>query len=184
MKHLVSNPKPCLNTSFGTLPKQILLFFVVLMASFYTAFAQPTSATLTPKTATCQANGEIAITNVTGGCSPYKYALVAGPGVPLPAAYVTTSTFTGLQAGTFTISILDCNGNEGVFTTTVSGNYQLMNYTLVPTTTCSAGTSTGRVTVTGLTGGNPPYRYKIISPTPTAFQSSGTFTGLNPGNCL
>ena len=142
------------------------------------------TATLTPKAATCQANGEIAVSGVSGGCAPYKYALIAGPGVPLPVSYVTSTTFTGLQAGTFTISIIDCNGGEKTFTTTVSGTYTLMDYTLTPTTTCSAGTATGSLVVTGLTGGSAPYRYRITSPAAipaTGFQSSGTFSGLTPG---
>ncbi|TAG15630.1 MAG: hypothetical protein EAZ32_01290, partial [Cytophagia bacterium] len=149
------------------------------------AYAQNITATLTPAISTCQANGTITISNVNGGtCTPYKYALISGPNVLQPPVYQDAPVLTGLQAGTYAVSIIDCDGNEKTFSMiVVGGNYQIMNFTLAPTLTpCTNGTPpTGTVTVNGLTGGNPPYRYRIFTPTTGAFQTSGIFNNLTPG---
>lgn len=169
-------------------PKKLLgalLLFLVFSAT--QALGQIT-ATLTTTTATCQANGELKVANVAGGKAPYQVALIAGPNVPQPPVFITPNSanefvFTGLQSGLHTVSVLDDNGNMKQFSATVGGNYQIMNYTAVPSVTdCNNQTpGTGVITITNLTGGNPPYRYRIFKPTTGAFQNNNVFTGLTPG---
>ena len=165
----------------------LLIFLALAGLSFSNSFGQIT-ATLTTTTATCQANGELKVSAVTGGKSPYQVALIAGPNVPQPAVFITPNSgsdfvFTGLQSGLHKVSVLDNDGNMKEFSATVGGNYQIMNYTPVPSVTaCNSGTpGTGTITITGLTGGNPPYRYRLFTPTTSAFQNGNVFTGLVPG---
>jgi hypothetical protein len=80
--------------------------WLVLFGSL--AHAQNITATLTPAISTCQANGSITISNVNGGtCTPYKYALISGPNVLQPPVYQDAPVLTGLQAGTYAVSIRD-----------------------------------------------------------------------------
>ncbi len=151
----------------------------------------PATATITSTTSTCQANGTITISNVMSGTStitPYQVALVDGPGVIMPAPYYDLGTdgsytFTGVQSGTFTVSIVDGDGTETLSTIVVAGNYKVPNYTLTPSLNpCSNGSQTGKITVTGLTGGSAPFRYSITSPAAYATTvTTGVFDNLPPG---
>ena len=168
----------------------LLLLITLLVPGLITAQTTPPSITavLATTTATCQANGMVSVSSVGGGEAPYQVALVNGPGTISPAPYVNLGpngayTFTGVQSGTFTVSILDANGAEALLTAVVGGNYKVMDYTPVPSLApCSAGNQTGTISVSGLTGGRAPFRYKLTKPTDTGFLANGgVFTGLIPG---
>ena len=152
--------------------------------------AMAQSVTITSVSATCQSNGVINVADGTIGAKPFTYALLTGPDVPQPPAFFSSNitggggyTFTGLQSGTFTVGVVDNDGNENDFTVVVAGNYKVMDYTPVPSlNACANGTQTGKITVTGLVNGSPPYRYKLTKPTDTGFlNNGGVFDGLTPG---
>ena len=158
----------------GSRFRLLLLLIAFVLIGTGQLMAQIT-ATLTSTTATCQNNGVVTISNLSGGTPAYQVALTGGPGVVMPAPFFDLGTtgafsFSGLQAGLFTVTVLDANGTEQAFTATVSGNYQVSDYTAVPSlNACANGTQTGKITVDNITNGNPPFRYKFISPTETAF---------------
>ena len=166
-------------------PQKWVATILVVVLSTMSVYAQ-INATITPKASNCPSNGEITLSNFAGGEPPYEAALISGPSALPSPLYETTNaagnlTFTGLRPGTYAISIKDVTGKEQTLTTTVGGNYQLMNYTATPSVSaCNNGTpGTGTISVTGVTGGVGPYMYALLLPnTPTVFQNSGTFTNL------
>ncbi|MBK8966931.1 MAG: lamin tail domain-containing protein [Lewinellaceae bacterium] len=66
------------------------------------------SFTATPSAESCAGymDGQIAISNVTGGTAPFLYSIDNG------ANYAATSTFTGLSAGFYLVRVLDDYGCE------------------------------------------------------------------------
>ena len=158
----------------GNKLRPLLLFIAFVLISTGQLMAQIT-ATLATSPATCPNNGVITISNLAGGTPAYQVALTGGPGVVMPAPFMDLGptgafSFSGLQAGSFTVTVLDANGTEQMFTTTVAGNYQVSNYTPVPSlNACANNTQTGKITVDNITNGSPPFRYKFISPTETGF---------------
>ena len=108
--------------------------------------AGPTAIATTLVPSKCgAANGSITIGAITGGVTPYTYSINGG-------GYTTTTTYSSLAAGTYTISVKDANGC--IFTTpvTIIDNPGPTNVatTLVP---ASCGNSSGSVTLGSVTGG-------------------------------
>ncbi|OEK01273.1 hypothetical protein BFP97_06995 [Roseivirga sp. 4D4] len=105
--------------------------------------------------------GEITI-NASGGTGTLEYSLDG-------STFQSSSTFTGLSADAYTVTIRDANG----CTTSVSANIAepsalSVSASLVDDNTISASA----------TGGTAPYRYSIDG---NNFQSSPTFEGLTNG---
>ncbi|WP_353778043.1 T9SS type B sorting domain-containing protein [Winogradskyella sp. 3972H.M.0a.05] len=125
---------------------------------------------------TCTSTGTITVTGVTGGLPPYMYSI---DGVNFQAS----NTFTGLTAGSFTITIQDAN-----ICTAVSNTITIdpldppsdMTFDHTPVT-CPSNTTT--VTITSVTGGTGVLEYQIIAPAASAtpYQTSNVFPGLEPG---
>jgi hypothetical protein len=65
---------------------------------------------VTPENITCfnAVNGQITISNVSGGTPPYQYSIYNGN----TGTYQTSNTFTGLSAGTYKIRVKDNIGCE------------------------------------------------------------------------
>ncbi len=116
------------------------------------------------------ADGEI-IVSVVGGVSPINYSLNGG-------ASQTSSTFTGLSNGTYTITVTDDNGCTKDIIATLASPSEIFGVLTIDSTTC-AGTADGSIGVVG-SGGIPPYSYSIGGP----FQVSGSFTGLASGTYI
>ena len=125
---------------------------------------------------TCNSDATITVTNVTGGDPPYTYSIDG-------ANFQSSNVFSGLTAGTYTISIQDTNSCTAV---TNSITIEPLN---PPTDlmfdnspiTCPSNTTT--VTITGTTGGTGVLEYQIIAPAANAtpYQTSNSFSGLEPG---
>ncbi|CAL2104963.1 exported hypothetical protein [Tenacibaculum sp. 190524A02b] len=95
---------------------------------------------------------------VSGGASPYNYQLDNYMGVVIQP-YSTTSSFTGLLEGTYTVSVQDANGcivTEIVTLTTPA--FLTGSAVLAQPYTC---TSQGQITFSLPTGGTPPYQYGV-----------------------
>lgn len=113
-------------------------------------------------------NGVITITP-TGGTTPYNYAIDAG-------LYSTTSTFSGIAAGTYTLHIKDANNCQADSTITMVQPTKIIPTLQVKQSTCTP-LNDGRVIVTA-TGGVPNYVFAVGAGT---YSSTNTFTPLAAG---
>jgi hypothetical protein len=121
------------------------------------------NVTHTTQPYTCSQNGSITVT-ATDGLPPYKYSI---DGVN----FQTSNQFTGLQAGTYTLTVKDAQ--EFL----VSRYVQIINTCLqvqASNTSSTCGNSNGSITATA-TNGTAPYQYALGT---GAYSSSNTFTGL------
>jgi PKD repeat protein len=131
--------------------------------------AGPTvTASATDVTCFGSADGTITI-SATGGSTPYTYSIDG-------TNFGTSSTFTSVAAGTYTVYVNDNGGCQGTASVTVSEPTEVTHTASVTDATC--GNSNGSITVTA-TGGTAPYTYSLNSGTA---QSSGSFTGLAAGS--
>lgn len=128
----------------------------------------PTAAdsTITPETCG-NANGSITINTVTGGTGPYNYSLNGG-------VSGSSSTFTNLAAGSYTISIADANNCSYTSIETV-GTVSGPTTAATAITDETCGQSNGSITVSSVTGGTSPYQYSING---GSYSSGNTFSGL------
>ncbi len=118
-----------------------------------------------------QSNGSI--TASATGSTGFTYSLNNG-------AFQTGATFSGLAAGSYTITAKNANGCTGVTTASLMGTDPCAGVTVAVTTTKvdpTTGQSNGSITATA-TGGTG-FTYSING---GAFQTSGTFSGLATGN--
>jgi gliding motility-associated-like protein len=134
----------------------------------------PTALAVTHTDATCGAsNGTVTIGGTTGGVLPLSYSFNAG-------AFSTTTSYTGLAAGTYTVIVKDANGCT--FTTTVTiANIAGSTALAVTNTPTTCGTSNGTLTIGTVTGGTATYTYSVNASAFTATTSypslvSGTYT--------
>jgi hypothetical protein len=119
---------------------------------------------------TGQSNGSITAT-ATGGTG-FTYSLNGG-------AFQSSGTFTGLAAGTYTVTAKNSNGCLGTATVTLVATNPCAGVTVVVTTTQvnpTQGQSNGSITASA-TGGTG-FTYSLNG---GAFQASGTFSGLAAG---
>ncbi len=129
----------------------------------------------------CTATGSIKVT-VTGGSGTYNYS-VAGP---TTSGYTSSNVITGLQPGTYTLTVKDVSKSctTAVANVVVPGNYIEPRFGLTETdVTCTNG-SDGSISVSGIENGRQPFIYKLVSPSAMGVgtsNSTGTFTGLIPG---
>ncbi len=106
-----------------------------------------------------------------GGTGAYQYKIGSG-------AYQSSPTFSGLAAGTYTITVQDANLCTSTLSVTITQPTTALSVSNSTQTNilCNNG-STGSVTVAGA-GGTGAYQYKIGN---GAYQSSPTFSGLSVG---
>jgi uncharacterized protein (DUF2141 family) len=110
-------------------------------------------------------NGQIFV-SASGGSAPLTYSING-------TTFVSSNTFNGLSAGTYTVTVKDVNGCQQTFSTTITEPAPL-SLTCVPTV--SNGTN-GTITVIG-SGGNLPYSYSLNG---TNYYSGSLFSGLAIG---
>jgi hypothetical protein len=114
-------------------------------------------------------NGTITVNNATGGTQPYSYSL---DGV----VYQSSNTFSGQQAGSYTVYIRDANGCQMTSTQTLTAPGGITATTgWTDETACNA--ADGTITVTGVTGATGPFTYFRG----TVSDADGIFTNLAPG---
>ena len=138
-------------------------------------------ATYTVAESRCTATGSVKVTP-TGGSGTYNYKM-QGPTV---VDYTSSNLITGLQPGTYTLSVKDIVTNcETTLTNViVPGSYTQPRFGLTETdVTCNNGND-GVISVTGVQNGRTPFTYKLVAPSAMGVgtvSSTGTFTGLMPG---
>jgi gliding motility-associated-like protein len=127
--------------------------------------------TVNPSASSCVgATGELEVL-VSGGTSPYSYAINNGTFQP-------SSTISALSAGTYTVQVQDAGGC--IYQTTASVPFSNPPVAgIVTTSQASCGNADGEINVVGTAGGTAPYSFSISV---GAFQASSTFTGLSAGS--
>jgi hypothetical protein len=115
-------------------------------------------------------NGKLYVTGQTVG-SPYTYLWSNGE---------TTSTITGLTAGTYSVTVTNSLGCIKTKTATVV-NVDSLNIVTYLLTNPNCFSSDGEITPI-ITGGTPPYYYQLSNgDTQITYSTSPTFTGLSSG---
>ncbi|GAB5398531.1 MAG: T9SS type B sorting domain-containing protein [Aureisphaera sp.] len=124
---------------------------------------------------TCTTNGTITVTNVVGGSPPYTYSI---DGV----TFQSSPTFSGLTAGTYTITIMDANDCTAVTNDITIPPLDPPTDLMFSNSPVTCPTNLVTVTITGTTGGVAPLEYQIIAPAAAAtpYQTSNIFPGLAP----
>lgn len=126
------------------------------------------TVTATSTTAACgNVNGSITA-NGLGGVAPLQYSING-------TSFQTSPLFSGLAAGSYTVSVKDATGCIAT-TTIVVGSTGGPSATAV-STSANCGTSNGTITITPT--GTAPFTYSING---TTYQASNTFTNIAAGN--
>ena len=114
-----------------------------------------------------------ATVSASGGTSPYTYDIGSGA--------QASGSFTGLSAGSYTVTITDDNNCTTTVGVTINEPTALVGSLDATTDVLCNGGADGTATVSA-SGGTSPYTYDIGSGT----QASGSFTGLSAGSytCL
>lgn len=123
----------------------------------------------TPPTCNGGSNGTAEVQSL-GGTPPYSYSWNTSP-------VQTTPIATGLNAGTYTVTVTDANACIGTSTATVAEPTALTGNTSQTDVTCNTGAD-GTATVTA-SGGVPPYSFAWNT---APVQTAATASGLTAGN--
>jgi hypothetical protein len=119
---------------------------------------------------TCSStDGEIEV-HGTGGKAPYMYSINGG-------AFVDNSVFTGLGAGTFTVSIKDKSACVQATEVTLSTPGSDLEVGIAASEDTGCKTATGSLSAEA-TGGTGPYTYQLNN---GAFGASAEFNNLSAG---
>ncbi|MDB4655263.1 SprB repeat-containing protein, partial [Flavobacteriales bacterium] len=129
----------------------------------------PFNITVTTTNDTCpDGNVGTAVVDITGGVAPYTYSW--------PPFIETTDSISGLDGGTYSVTVTDDNGCPA------TENYTIVSppdwdVTLTGTNpTCSGGTD-GSITSSGIIGGTPPYSFSWTGTAQTTEDLSGLSAG-------
>ncbi len=134
-------------------------------------------------------NGSITVSPAASSIGPFTFELI-GPGAAIrPAqgsniANSTSSIFTGLKQGTYTIKMTDACGVPVTGTATITAPVALSFPTGSLAVASCTSPASGQITVAVPTTGVAPYTYELIAPSPivVASQASRIFNGLAVGN--
>jgi hypothetical protein len=139
------------------------------------------AATYTVFESRCTATGAVQV-KVTGGTGNYNYKMQG----PTTVDYTSSSYITGLQPGSYTLTVRDISSNciLTISNIVVPGTYVTPKFGLTETdVTCFNG-SDGTISVSGAQNGRQPFVFKLVAPSPMGVgtsNSTGSFTGLKPG---
>jgi uncharacterized lipoprotein len=140
------------------------------------------SATITTTDVTVcfgEDNGEITVSNPSGGAGTYEYSKDNG------STWQASGSFTGLTAGTYQVSIRDAVNTSCVIDLDAAGGTVLTEPAVLSATitttdvTVCFGEDNGEITVSNPSGGAGTYEYSKDNG--SNWQASGSFTGLTAG---
>lgn len=117
-----------------------------------------------------ESSGQINAT-ATGGWGGYQYQLDDRLTGVVIATYSSNNHFTNLTAGDYTLSVKDLNGCTVFSTITIEEPTVLVGIANL--------TSSNTITISSVTGGQPPYQYSIDGG--TTFTTSPIFSDLDNG---
>ncbi len=115
-------------------------------------------------------DGSITVGNMSGGTPPYTYSLDN-------TNFVSDTSFSGLEAGNYTIFVTDANGCAMQKTISV-GQPELMTADLSRTNVTCYENTDGTITVSNAQGGSGNFKYSLDG---LNWQSSNVFTDLAHG---
>lgn len=143
------------------------------IATTQITITQPTQITISQTSGTISVNGGTTTTTVTasGGTGTLQYSRDGG-------TFQSSNVFTGVPAGTHTITVRDANNCTNTLTYTLTQPSALVVSAAATTNalTCFGNTTTITVTASGAT---PPYQYQLNS---GSFQTSNLFTSQPAGS--
>jgi gliding motility-associated-like protein len=116
-------------------------------------------------------NGSVTV-SAGGGTSPYTYALDGS------ASYQGSGTFTGLSAGSHSVTVKDAHGCDSTISFTIYQPTQIAPSIIYTTNASCNGTCNGTIAVSA-TGGISPYTF---SDDGTNYSAVDSFTSLCAGN--
>lgn len=126
-----------------------------------------TSQNTTPEACPGVCDGSVTVT-ASSGTPPYSFDIGNGS--------QSTGDFTGLCAGTYTVTVSDNGGCSGTVNVVINSGGTISVTESFTDETC-AGANDGTITLTA-SGGTPPYGFDIGYGSPN---TSGAFTNLPPG---
>ena len=130
----------------------------------------PTSIAIIQNNAICESNGNIKITNVVNGLTPYQYSFNN-------SGFSSTTNYTNLSQGIYTVAVKDAN--NCLYTQTLSIAQTTINSTIALTTnTPNCESNDGVFIIDSIMGGTPPYQTSFNN---TAYSSNMTFEQLSTG---
>jgi gliding motility-associated-like protein len=168
-------------------PLQSSNTFTGLAVGNYTVFATDINGCSSTLNVTVNRIGNLGVgyTSINSSCSGVNNGSITilPPSVYTPIQYSlnggapqTSNVFSGLAAGTYTISVTDAIGCTGSTTITITQGGNVTATGSMTPTSCS-GSNNGTITVFA-SGGSLPYQYSLNGGTP---QASNVFTGLTAG---
>ncbi|MFI5150511.1 MAG: T9SS type A sorting domain-containing protein [Bacteroidia bacterium] len=185
----VSGGSPGYQYSWSTAPSQTTSTATGLTAGTFTITVKDTNSCVLNKTVTITQPAIISMTSTASsahcGLSDGSAAVTASGGTPTytyswnTSPVQTTSTATGLAAGTYTVSISDMAGCSQSFGVVV-GNTGGPVLTPASTPASCSNSTNGTASVT-VTGGTSPYTYSWST---TPLQTGATATGLSAGTYM
>ena len=132
----------------------------------------PTAIAATPTNSSCGlSNGTIVLGAVSGGSVPFAYSIDA-------SAYTTSTSYSGLAAGSHSIQVRDANGcifSTNVIITNASGPTAIA----ATSANSSCGLNNGTIELGAVTGGSAPFIYSVDA---SAFTSTKSYSGLAAGS--
>ncbi len=134
------------------------------------AIAGPQSVDLTLTNATCTSGGSLNVNAVSGGTPNYNYSVDG-------ANFQSTTLFTSLPSGSYTLTVSDATGCEldSIITIGLTGGPSEITLVLVPET---CGNANGSITQSAVTGGTSPYLFSLNG---SPFTSTVAYTNLAAG---
>lgn len=155
----------------------LVSFFLLISKAL---LSQLTVTSVTPTVSTCPNNGTISITASTAH-PPLTYAIVSGP-VIQPVQ--TSSTFTSLPPGNYTIDVANGAGQHSMQTVTITGTYNILDFNPVKVSPYCPGGNTGSITGNLVPNtGLAPITWQLLpaSGPASAVQNSAVFPNLVAG---
>lgn len=120
----------------------------------------------------CQgSDGEIHLSNVSGGTGPYSFSLDGG-------SYQSSGDFTGLDGGEHSVTIKDANGcTQKIAPITVPEvNGPSIDTALIDSASCTS--ANGSIELDGMSGGSTPYQFTLDG---GGGQSDSVFNNVGAG---
>ena len=141
-----------------------------VMSGSMTVNASALATTLTQTNPPCAGScNSLVIVNASGGVAPYSYLWT-------PGGY-TTQTVVGLCAGTYSCTVTDANGCQGVQVVTIANPLPITLQTIVASPSC--GHACDGVATVVPSGGTAPYTYLWLfggQTTQSIVDCPGTYT--------
>lgn len=132
----------------------------------------PTAISVTSTNENCdQSNGSVTLGAVSGGVSPYLYNF-NGQG------FVPTTSFTNLQAGSYTLVVQDNGGCTYIAPSIAIINTPGPSAINVNLVNATCGQANGTVTFGAVTGGTAPYQYNFNN---LGFAGTTSFSSMLDG---